>query len=92
MSDEFPMARGSVLRIDDEPGTSIRVWSGALWVTQEGDARDYYLTAGQSFTVERRGTTIATAMHSARISVSSPKVERRTPRLLQLFLSKEMGR
>ncbi|MBW8906231.1 MAG: DUF2917 domain-containing protein [Betaproteobacteria bacterium] len=91
MTDEFPMARGSVLRIEDEPGTSIRVWSGALWVTQEGDARDYYLTAGQSLTVERRGTTIATAMHSARISVTAPEGERRTPRLLQLFLSKEIG-
>ena len=91
MSEEFTMTRGSLLRIDDEPGTSIRVWSGALWVTQEGDVRDYYLTAGQSFTVDRRGTMIATAMHRAHISVTPPEVERHAPRLLQLFLSKEMG-
>jgi len=91
MSEEFTMTRGSLLRIEDEPGTSIRVWWGALWVTQEGDARDYYLTAGESFTVDRRGTALATAMHSARISVTPPKVERHTPRLLQLLLSKEAG-
>jgi hypothetical protein len=91
MSEEFTMTRGSLLRIEDEPGTSIRVWSGALWVTQEGDARDYYLTAGESFMVSHRGTTIATAMHRAHISVMPPQVERRTPRLLQLFLSRETG-
>ena len=91
MSEEFTMTRGSVLRIDDEPGTSIRVWWGALWVTQEGDARDYYLTAGESFTVGCRGTTIATAMHQAHISVVAPRVERRAPRLLQLFFSRETG-
>jgi len=91
MSEQFTMTRGSVLRIEDEPGTSIRVWSGALWLTQEGDARDYYLSAGECFTVDRRGIALATAMHRARISVTPPQVERRVPRLLQLFLSKELG-
>ena len=91
MSEQFTMTRGSVLRIDDEPGTTIHVWWGGLWVTQEGDARDYYLTAGQSFTVDRRGTALASAMHSAQISVTPPKGDRHAPWLLQLFLSKEMG-
>jgi len=86
MSDEFAMARGAVLRIDDEPGTTIRVWWGALWVTQEGDLRDYYLTPGQSLTVDREGTALATAMHSTRVSVTPPAPrESRAQRFLKLM-------
>ena len=59
---EHAMARHGVLRFDDQPGTKIHVWSGAVWLTQEGDIRDYYLTAGQSFTVSCKGAALATAM------------------------------
>ena len=86
MRDEFAMARGAVLRIEDEPGTVIRVWSGALWVTQEGDQRDHYLTAGASFTLDRDGAALATAMHSARVSVTPPPPrESRAQRFLKLM-------
>ena len=93
MSDEFAMARGAVLRIDDEPGTTIRVWSGALWVTQEGDLRDHYLTPGQSFTVDRDGTALATAMHRAWIRVTPPPVrESRAQRLVKLLAGLALAR
>ena len=88
---ELDMARGTYLRFDDEPGTSIHVWSGALWITQEGDARDHYLTAGQSFTIDRTGTTLATAMHRACISVTPVSRERRSLGFLPLFLTRETG-
>jgi hypothetical protein len=67
-----PMSRGTVLRFHDRPGTSIRVWSGELWLTQEGDARDHYLVAGQCFTLDRGGTALATAMRRAQVSVTPP--------------------
>jgi DUF2917 family protein len=88
MCGEQAMARHSVLRIDDQPGTKIHVWSGAVWLTQEGDARDYYLTAGQSFTVERGGTALATAMCRSSVSVTpaAPR-ESRAQRLLRILAS-----
>jgi hypothetical protein len=86
MSASYAMARRAVLRIDDEPGTVIHVWWGALWITQEGDARDYYVTAGQSFTVSRNGTALATAMSRAAVSVTPPAPrENRAQRLVKLL-------
>jgi hypothetical protein len=69
----YAMARRSVLRVVDEPGTVIHVRSGELWITQEGDVRDYYLTAGQSFTVRCDGTALATAMSQSEVSVTPPR-------------------
>lgn len=86
MASQYPMARRSVLRIDEQPGTVIQVWSGALWLTQEGDTRDYYLTPGQSFTVTSRGTALATAMHRSWVSVTPPpRREGRAQRLAKLL-------
>lgn len=82
---EHAMARNGVLRFDDQPGTKIRVWWGAVWLTQEGDIRDYYLTAGQSFTVSCKGTALATAMASSRVGVTSPPLrEGRARRFFKL--------
>jgi hypothetical protein len=82
---EHAMARHSVLCFDDQPGTKIHVWSGAVWLTQEGDIRDYYLTAGQSFTVSCKGTALATAMSRSRVSVTPPPLrEGRAQRFFKL--------
>ena len=66
------MRRGSVLRVDDGRGIVITVWEGELWLTQEGDRRDRYLAAGQSFRLDREGTAIASAMRRAVVSMSAP--------------------
>jgi hypothetical protein len=88
MSNEYPMARRAVVRVDDQPGTTIYVWSGELWVTQEGDARDYYLTAGQSFTVAADGTALATAMCRSWVSVTPPAPRAsRAQRLVKILAS-----
>ncbi|HET7363224.1 MAG TPA: DUF2917 domain-containing protein [Burkholderiales bacterium] len=93
MSGEFAMGRGAVLRIEDQPGTTIRVCSGALWVTQQGDVRDHYLIPGQSFTVDRDGTALATAMHSAWVSVTPPpRRESRAQRLVRLLAGLALAR
>ena len=87
MRGEHSMPRRGVLRFEDQPGTMIRVWSGELWVTQEGDARDYYLTAGQSFIVSRKGTALATAMSRSRVSVTPPTPrESRAQRFFKLVV------
>lgn len=88
MSGVYVMAGRSVLRLERQPGTVIRVCSGAVWLTQEGDMRDYYLTAGESLTVKCDGTVLATAIGRSEVSVSA-RVPRgsRAQRLVKLLAS-----
>ncbi len=46
--------------------STIKVVSGTLWLTMEGDTRDVILNAGESFTVERDGVTVLAA-HTASV-------------------------
>jgi hypothetical protein len=64
------MRRGSVLRVEEGRDMVITVWQGELWLTQEGDRRDRYLAAGQSFRLDRPGTAIASAMSRSLVSLS----------------------
>jgi hypothetical protein len=82
MNDQYTMAPRSLLRIDDQAGTTIHVACGELWVTQEGDTRDYYLTAGQSLTLTSRGTVLATAICRSRVNVTSPSRRESAPQRL----------
>jgi hypothetical protein len=55
------LERGSLLRLEDARGTLIRVREGAIWLTQEGDARDRYLAPGAEFRLDRDGVALAQA-------------------------------
>ena len=79
--DHLVMARGSSLRIDDGPGIIIRVRWGGAWVTQEADGRDHYLTAGESFRLDRGGCALVTALRRACIDVTAPQAERHARRI-----------
>lgn len=68
---ERTIAKGRMARIEGK-GTLLRVMEGVLWVTQEGDLRDYFIAAGQSFRMDRRGVTLAYALDEARFALSAP--------------------
>ena len=55
------LARGDVIELPDARGTTLRVGRGSVWITQEHDGRDVVLTAGDAWTVERDGLTLAEA-------------------------------
>ena len=93
MNDQYTMAPRSLLRIDDQPGITIHVACGELWVTQEGDTRDYYLTAGQSLTLTSRGTVLATAICRSWVNVTSPsRRESARQRLVRALASLALSR
>jgi hypothetical protein len=50
------------LAIDVERGAAIRCVGGKVWLTQEGDARDYVVPAGTTFCTDRAGRIVATAL------------------------------
>ena len=56
------LARGEILRVDSALGQSIAVVKGMVWITQEGDPRDTFLSDGDSFVFDKRGTALAQAI------------------------------
>ena len=60
---------GDLLELPDARGTTLRVTRGALWVTQDQDRRDIVLGAGDTWTVERHGLTVAEARGDAAVVV-----------------------
>ncbi len=49
---------------------------GELWITQEGDGRDYLLAAGQMFIVTRPGLVVVQALQPARVQITPPMPNR----------------
>lgn len=51
-----------VLRLRAAAGVTIRCDDSILWVTQEGRAQDYFLSAGESLCIGSAGLTLIEAM------------------------------
>lgn len=66
------LGRGTLARIEEGAGMLVYVWDGELWITQEGDRRDYFVRGGQWFRVDRGGATLLHVMSRAGITLSAP--------------------
>jgi hypothetical protein len=66
------MARGASVRIEDGAGILVYVWQGELWITQEGDQRDYFVSPGRWFRLESDGTALLYATRSTHATLTSP--------------------
>ena len=66
------LVRGNLVRIEDGRGMLVRVISGSVWITEEGDQRDRFVTAGSHFRVASSGVTLISAISSGSIALSSP--------------------
>jgi hypothetical protein len=54
-----------------ERGSEVRVASGQVWITQEGDHEDYIVSSGTRFCSGRKGNIVVSALSEAsRITVS----------------------
>lgn len=52
------LVRGHSLKVRDAAGCTVMCCAGTVWITQENDARDIFLAAGQSFTFDRPGLAL----------------------------------
>jgi hypothetical protein len=66
------LPRDGTLRIADGQAHVVAVFEGQVWLTQDGDQRDVFLEAGESFNVKSAGVTLVQAMRDARLVVSDP--------------------
>ena len=58
---------GQLLTLDDARGARIEPREGVLWITQEGEPRDFVVAAGECFVVCRDGRTLVQAIEPARV-------------------------
>jgi hypothetical protein len=75
------MTGGSLLRIEGGRGLLLYVWEGALWLTQEGDARDRHVGAGEWLRLERDGLAVASALGRTLLSITAHAPERYARRI-----------
>lgn len=59
----------------DRRGDLISCISGSLWITQEGDLKDYVLDGGQNFWVTRPGTVVVQALQNTQFKYNLNELE-----------------
>ena len=73
--DGICLKRRQLVKVRDGIGHTVVCASGSVWVTQDGDARDVILRAGESFTLDRKGPALVQAFEPGAITVlrSAPR-------------------
>ena len=75
VQENLPLVRGSMVRIEDGREMLVYVWSGSLWVTQEGDGRDRFIAGPGWFRITGAGLTLISALSRSAIGLASPYAE-----------------
>ena len=63
------LAAGQLLSLDDARGMRILPSAGTLWITEEGEPRDFVVGPGEAFVVTRAGRTLVQAVAPARVAL-----------------------
>jgi hypothetical protein len=69
---ETTIPQGRTLHVRDGKHFELKVVAGCLWVTEEHDANDTVLDAGETFRVTRDGLTLAHACKDVRLQIACP--------------------
>jgi len=68
---EITVAKDKMWRIEgDRRGDVINCLHGILWITQEGDLKDYAVEASRNFWVTKRGTVVVQALDDSQFRYS----------------------
>ena len=65
-----------VIPLRDAAGSTVSVLWGNIWLTQEGDGRDYQLRGGESLVIRAGGLTLIDAFDTAAVTILEPCDER----------------
>ena len=67
------LAQGNLLRIRDGREMVVYVWSGGIWLTQEGDTADRFIGPGGWFRISTAGVTLISALgRQGTLTLTSP--------------------
>lgn len=67
----FTLARRQMFDLDGTHNVEIRVNSGRVWITQEGDLRDHVIGPAETFRPASTGRCLLEALAHAQISLRS---------------------
>ena len=67
---ETTIPKGRTLRIQGGKQLELRVVTGSLWVTQQGDPEDIVLGTADSHRIDRDGVTLVHAFDSVRLQIA----------------------
>jgi Protein of unknown function (DUF2917) len=60
---------GALMSLPRGAGQGIAVFNGLIWLTQEGDRRDHFLTAGDSLPLRSEGRVVMQAIGATQLMV-----------------------
>lgn len=63
------LTKGTTLQLRGADGTEIRCDGGQLWLTEAGDANDYFLEGRQSHRVRTHGVVVIEALSDATVEI-----------------------
>jgi Protein of unknown function (DUF2917) len=66
------LTEGNLISLPDAEGSTVAVLWGSVWLTQDGDSRDYELNAGESLTIRGDGQTVISAFENSAITILQP--------------------
>jgi ferric-dicitrate binding protein FerR (iron transport regulator) len=66
------LAQGELVRLESEGTFEVACDEGRVWLTEESNARDVWLTPGQCARVSGRGLALVEAVRRARIRIGAP--------------------
>ena len=66
------LTQGNLISLPDAEGSTVAVLWGSVWLTQDGDSRDYEINAGESFTIRGNGLVIVSAFENTALTVLQP--------------------
>ena len=58
------LTRGQVARIENGKGMRLRVEAGSVWITEERCADDVCLKAGETYCIDKPGTTLISTLRA----------------------------
>jgi hypothetical protein len=79
------LERKKVMKVAGGIGHTVVCHSGIVWVTQDGDARDILLRAGETFTFDSEGPALLQAFEPGAISIVQAKRQARTKGLSEFL-------
>ncbi len=71
------LSRRGVITLQAQAGTTIESKTGTVWITQDRDATDHVIGAGESVTFDRDGKLVLYAFDPALVCIDTPRAAAR---------------
>jgi DUF2917 family protein len=69
----FALDARRMMALTDAEGAEVKVLTGQVWLTTDGDLRDIFLAPGDAHSIERNGLTLVNAIEPSVVHVEAPQ-------------------